>query len=466
MAGTFTPIETKHRRIVTEIPAPQSVPLIEALKAAEPRSMSGMPPIVWDHADGFQVYDAWGNCWIDFTSAVILANVGHSHPVIGVAIRRQLDAKLWHNYCNPSEVRLATVRTLGEILPPYLDKVFLLTTGSEAVECAIKLTRLHGRSISPEKLHIVSYYGSFHGRTMAAQAAGGFMDQQEWMGLKPAGFHHIPFPECARCPWGKEKYENCGRECLERSLTRLREQGVQDELIAGVIVETFQGPFVAFMPVDYAQALREWTVEHRALLVFDEMQAGLGRTGKWFGFEHYGVEPDLVCLGKGITSSLPLSTVAGRAVIMDRPEPGEMSSTHTGNPLCCAAAMANIQVTRDEHLVERAASLEPTVRSRFEGLRNDFPRHVGSINGKGLVWAVHLMNPETSRLDPDLAGRVTTRCMELGLLMLQTHRGTLKIAPPLCITEEALLEGIEVIGTALKSAIDDCRRRETLRPSL
>jgi len=459
MPGTFTPIRTRYRRIVTPVPAPQSLPVIQALEAAEPRSMSGMPPVIWDRAEGFRVYDAWGNCWIDFSSSVVLANAGHSHPAIAAAIRKQLDAGLWHNYCFPSQVRLATVRMLREVLPPYLDKVFLLTTGSEATECAIKLMRLHGRTVSPEKYHIVSFSGSFHGRTMAAQAAGGFPDQQEWMGRKPPGFHHLPFPECARCPWGRERYENCGRECLERSLARLRGEGLREDEIAGVITETFQGPTVAFLPTDYAHALREWTAGHCILLAFDEIQAGFGRTGRWFGFEHYGVEPDLVCLGKGITSSLPLSTVAGRSAIMDLPEPGQASSSHTGNPLCCAAAMANIRVLREERLVERAASLEPVVRAALEGLRDKFPRHVGAIQGKGLVWAVYLLDPETRALDPVLARRVTARCLERGLLMLQTGRGTLKIAPPLCITEEALLEGVGVIEAALEEEAGEGQAR-------
>ncbi|MCL5104773.1 MAG: aminotransferase class III-fold pyridoxal phosphate-dependent enzyme [Armatimonadetes bacterium] len=444
-----THIETEYRRIISSIPHPDSVPLIEELRRIEPRSMSGMPPVVWDRAKGFQVWDAHGNMWIDFTSAVVLANAGHANLSIGDAIRKQLDTDLWHNYCNPSEMRLRTVKAILDIIPSYLDKVFLLTTGSEAVECAIKLIRLHGRSISPEKIHIVSFANSFHGRTMASQSAGGFPSQKEWMGLVPEGFHQIPFPECARCPWGRKEYDNCGVECFERGLSALRRSGVKDEQVAGVLAETFQGPYVAFMPPDYVRALRQWTQANDALLVFDEIQAGIGRTGKWFGFEHYGVEPDLACMGKGLTSCLPMSAVAGRAHILDLAEHGEMSSTHTGNPLCCAAAIANISAIREDGMLRNAGSMEPVVRKALESLRDKFPRHIGAVNGKGLVWAVYLLNPGTGQLDPSLSDRVTARCMELGLLMLQTGRGTLKIAPPLCITERALMEGIGVIEQAI-----------------
>jgi len=237
-------------------------------------------------------------------------------------------------------------------------------------------------------------------------------------------------------------------------LTR-REAGIADEMFAGVISETFQGPTVAFMPRGYAQALRQWASEHQVLLIFDEIQAGFGRTGKWFGFEHYGVAPDLVCLGKSITSSLPMSAVVGRAEILDLPGYGQMSSTHTGSPLCGAAAIANIEAIRDEHMVENAAKLEMVAREKLTAIRQRFPDHVGTINGKGLVWGVHLIDPDSAELDVELADAVTVRCMQLGLIMLRTMRGTLKIAPPLCVTEEALLEGLGVI----EEAIADCIQR-------
>ena len=446
-------IETSHRRIVSEIPHPDSHALIEELGRIEPRSMGGMPPIVWDRAEGYQVHDPYGNVWIDFSSAVILANAGHANPAIGNAIRAQLDAGLWQSYCNPSAIRLRMTRAVLGIAPAHLDKVFLLTTGAEATECAIKLMRLHGRRTQPEKYHILSFLNAFHGRTMAAQAAGGFPDQQAWMGATPGGFHHIPFPECARCPWGKACYAQCGRECLKRGLDTIREAGPAEDQFAGVLSETFQGPTVAFMPPDYAVALRQWADEHGALLAFDEIQAGFGRTGKWFGCEHYPIEPDLLCLGKGMTSCLPMSAVLGRGEILDLPEHGEMSSTHTGNPLCAAAALANIEQIREHGLVDRAAALGEVLRDVAGRLRQAFPRHVGAINGRGLAWAVYLLDPSTGRLDIDVAQRVTTCCMQQGLFMMQTGRGTLKIAPPLTIPEDALREGLDVIGSAVSECV-------------
>ena len=451
--GKFTPIETKYRRIVSAIPHPDSVPLIEELERVEPRSVCGFSPVVWNRAEGFQVWDGHGSKFLDFTASIILANAGNSHPLIAQAIRDQLDASLWHNYLNPTEIRLRTVKAIAEVAPPYLDKVFLLTTGSEATEAAIKLARLHGQMIAKGKFHILSFHNGFHGRTMGAQAASGSRAAQEWMGEPPPGFHHIPFPDSA--DYAEDKRADVGywRDHLEHSLEPLRSQGCNDDVFAGVITETFQGPTVAFLPRGYARALREWCNEHQVLLIFDEIQAGFGRTGKWWGFEHYGVEPDLICLGKGITSSLPLSALVGRGEILDLPGHGEMSSTHTGNPLCCAAALANITAIRQEGLVENAAVLEPMARTRLAGLRRRFPEHVGTINGKGLAWAVYLLDPQTGELDSKLSDAVTLRCMELGLLMLKTMRGTLKIVPPLCITADAFLEGLEVIEQALADCV-------------
>ncbi len=436
-------VATAHRCIVSPIPHPNSLDLIRELQRTEPRSMAGFPPVVWDRAQGFGVFDAHGNQWIDFTSSVVLANAGHSHPRIAEAIRNQLDRNLWHNYCNPSQIRLDAISALQSILPSDLDKIYLLTTGSEAVECAIKLMRTHGQTIADDKYHIVSYLDSFHGRTMGSQTAGGYLDQQSWMGRAPEGFHHIPFP-------GPDD----GEDFLLRSLDQLHRDGLDLDRIAGFLTETFQGPTVAWMPPAYLEALRRWCDDHHALITFDDIQAGFGRTGKWFGFQHYDVPIDLAVLAKGITSSLPMSAVAGRAAILDLTPHGGMSSTHAGNPLCAAAAIANIETLRDEGMVDNAARLGDVAQVALAALRDRFPGRIGAINGKGLALAVFLLDPTsgggTGGRDVDLGRRVTKRCMETGLLMLDTRRGTLKIAPPLCITEDALLEGIDVIAQAIE----------------
>lgn len=442
-------VRTTHRAISTPLPVPGSEEVTEVLARYEPRSMAGHSPVIWDRAEGYQIFDPYGNIWIDFSSAVVLANAGHAHEEICQAIKAQVDRKLLHNYIFPSEIRARLVERLVAISPESLEKVFLLTTGSEATECAIKLTRMHGRTLGPEKIGIVSFTNSFHGRTMGSQMIGGYPDQKEWIGHLDPDMHQIPFPFCFKCPWGKGEYEHCGEECFQRGMSKLSEQGIGPERIAGFISESFQGPSVAFMPEDYAQAMRRWADVHQTLVVFDEIQAGFGRSGKLFAYEHYGIEADLICCGKGITGSLPLSAVLGRARIMDIPDHGEMSSTHTGNPLCCAAALANLDVIEDEGLVARAAVLGRKLEARLNALRRKYPERIGGIGGKGLAYAVYLVKPDTKELDVDLGDRVTESALHRGLFMLQTGRGTLKIAPPLSIPEDALLEGVDVIDEAI-----------------
>src|SRR5215218_5978606 len=193
---TVSQIETKYRRIVTEFPVPESLPLLEKLRQYEPRSMQGQPPVVWDRAEGFQVWDAYGNCWIDWSSGVLITNAGHGRREIIEAIQKQAESKLLTNYCFPSEIRGRLVERLASILPSPLKKVLLLTTGSEAVECAIKLCRTNGVRVGGRSKHvIVSFDKSFHGRTLGSQQAGGIPALKEWVVNLDKGFVQAPFPD-------------------------------------------------------------------------------------------------------------------------------------------------------------------------------------------------------------------------------------------------------------------------------
>ncbi|MGD0579321.1 MAG: aspartate aminotransferase family protein, partial [Bryobacteraceae bacterium] len=323
-------LSTPFRRIQTAIPAPGSLAALETLARSEPLAMRGQPPILWDHASGFQVYDAFGNCWIDWSSGVLIANAGHGRQEICEAISRQAAKGLLTTYCFPSQERAQLVERLVGLLPEPLKKVFLLTTGSEAVECAIKLCRAWGVRLGGHAKHvIVSFEKGFHGRTLGSQQAGGIPALKEWIVNLDPGFVQVPFPDGF---WTKDT----SFDLFERSL---REAGVDPASVAGVLMETYQGGTSAFAPPAYAHSLRVWCRRHGALLVCDEVQAGFGRTGTLWGFEHYGVVPDLACFGKGISSSLPISAVAGRPEVMDQFGQGSMTSTHSGNPVCCAAAL-------------------------------------------------------------------------------------------------------------------------------
>lgn len=438
-------VETPFRRIVTDFPVPESLPILRKLQAYEPVAMRGQPPVVWDHGQGFQVYDAWGNQWIDWSSGVLIANAGHGCPEIADAIALQVSSKLLTNYCFPSEIRSRLVERLASLLPEPLKKVFLLTTGSETVECAIKLCRSHGVKIGGRAKHvIVSYDKSFHGRTLGSQQAGGIPALKEWIVNLDPGFVQIPFPD------GFRTADN-SFEGFERAL---REHSVEPRNVAGVILETYQGGSAAFAPATYMQSLRQWCTNHKALLVCDEVQAGFGRTGTLWGFEHYGIVPDLALFGKGMSSSLPISAVAGGPDVMDLHPAGSMTSTHTGNPICCAAALASIEVVLKENLAGNARQMGAVLHERLRALRSRFPQ-IGSVDGKGLVAGIACVAPGRRKPDGNLAWEVVERCVEKGVLMFSPvgfGSATVKISPPLVITEAAILESVSVLEEVFAEA--------------
>ena len=444
---TLTPrrvprVETAFRRIVTDFPVPESIPLLLKLQTYEPVAMRGQAPVVWDHGEGFQVFDAWGNKWIDWSSGVLIANAGHGRREISDAIARQASSKLLTNYCFPSDIRAQLVAKLASLLPDPLKKIFLLTTGSETVECAIKLCRTHGSRAGGRGKHvIISYDKAFHGRTLGSQQAGGIPSLKEWIVNLDPGFVQISFPD------GFRTADN-SFEGFERAL---REWNIEPAQVAGVILETYQGGSAAFAPVEYMRALRDWCTRHNALLVCDEVQAGFGRTGMLWGFEHYNIVPDLALFGKGMSSSLPISAVAGRPDIMDLHPPGSMTSTHTGNPVCCAAALASIDLVLSENLPGNACRIGALLHDQLRGFRTRFPQ-VGSVDGKGLVAGVSCVIPGTKEPDGDLAWDVVERCVEKGVLMFSPvglGGGTVKISPPLVINEPAILESVAVLEEAL-----------------
>lgn len=439
-------VHTKYRRIQTPIPVPDSIPILEALHRDEPRSMRGQPPVIWDRAEGFQVHDRWGNTWMDWSSGVLVASAGHGRQEVRDAICDQVRHGLLHNYCFPSEIRAKLAGRLAELAPDPLEKVFLLTTGSETTECAVKLARTHGRSVGGNrKIGIVSYEGAFHGRTLGAQMIGGTPALKEWIVNLDPDMVQVPFPEGFRC----------ADTSFDFFLKSLAEKDFGPERIAGVITETYQGGNAAFMPAEYAQKLREWCTEHDIVLMMDEVQAGFGRTGKMWGFEHYGIVPDLICCGKAITSGMPLSAVIGRADLMDQYAPGSMTSTHTGNPVCVAAALANLDIVVNEKLAEKAAEVGEVLHSGLCEVGDKHSDVVGAETGRGMVGGLQMVKPGGKEPDAALAADIVRRCVEKGLLMFHPvgfGGATVKIAPPLVTPEDAVLEGLSVLREAMEEA--------------
>ena len=440
-------VQTRHRRIQSKIPHPDSLPILEKLRQFEPQSMRGQPPLVWDRAEDIYVYDRYGNKWLDWSSGVLVANCGHGAPEVRQAIIDQVNSGLLHNYVFPSEERAELVELLAGLAPKELDKVFLLTTGSEATECAIKLARSHGiRKGGNRKIGIVGAERGFHGRTLGSQQAGGIPGQKGWIVNEDPGIVQVPFPDGY---WTEDT-------SFELFLSTLERKNLKPDDVAGVMFETYQGVGPDFAPQEHIRQLAAWCKAHDSLLIFDEVQAGFGRTGKFWAFEHYEVTPDVICCGKGITSSLPLSAVIGRREIMDQFPPGSMTSTHTGNPVCCAAAVANLRKIVSENLALNAAHLGTILEAGLRGIQERHRDVVGHFTCRGLVAGLQMTKPGKKEPDHDLAHAIVERCFEKGLLFfcpVGAWGQTVKIAPPLTITEDALREGLEVLRSVMDEII-------------
>jgi 4-aminobutyrate aminotransferase-like enzyme len=437
-------IKTRFRAIRTPIPVPASLPIFEKLRQSEPRSMAGQPPIVWHKAQGSTVSDRWGNRWIDWSSGVLIANAGHGHPAIVKAVREVVDRPLLATYVFPHEGRAELVKQLSALSPdPANYQVFLLSTGSEATENCIKLSKTYAmEKHGPRKRYMVSFLNAFHGRTLGAQLAGGMPRLKKWIGEADPTYVQVPFPD---------GYKN-EDVSFDLFLKTLRDKGVKPAEIAGVMSESYQGVGPDFFPVEYARKLAAFCRTHDIVLTMDEVQAGFGRTGRVFCFEHYGIKPDLIACGKGITSSLPLSAVIGRTDIMGLYPPGSMTSTHSASPLAVAAALANLKVLKDERLVERAARLGKWFMPELKRIQRKYPRVLGCFQGKGMVAGIQVVHAGTRTPDPALAVKINVACFQKGLLLFAPvgiGGECLKIAPPLSMEEDALRESVAVFEEAM-----------------
>ncbi len=293
-------IRTKYRSIQTEIPAPGTAEIFSRLEKVESRSMHGQLPIVWDKAEDFSVYDIAGNCWIDFTSTIFVANVGHSNKLVSDAISKQLGDPIYSCYAYANPVRADYIERLIRFAGKPFEKVFLLSAGTEATEAVMKLMRMNGQNKGKRRRGIICIENNWHGRTLGAQMMSSNLAQRDWIGYQDVDIHHIPFPY----PWALDG--RSGEEFMYQGLNELTAKGIDlEQDVCGFMLETFQGWGAVFYPKDFVQAIEKVCRKNNILLAFDEMQAGFGRTGKAFGYMHYEVTPDLIACGKGMGVACP-----------------------------------------------------------------------------------------------------------------------------------------------------------------
>ena len=436
-------LEAKVANVKCELPGPRSKALFERWEKVEAQCAGYQAKVVWDHAKGVVVTDVDGNTFIDWTSGVLVTNVGHCHPDLVKAAQEQ-SAKLLNNYECLHEPRVIAAEKLISVLPVHLDKCFFLSTGAEATEGALRIMKR-----KTGKFEIVSFHGGFHGRTSAAAAAGGMGGPKRGYGPTVPGAIRVPFPHCYRCPF-KAKQETCGMMCLEFMDDAVRANSTGS--LAGLIVEPYQGAAgFLFPPKGWLPAVEKWVREHSMLFTLDEVQSSYGRTGKFFALEWENLTPDLVTIGKGIGSGVPASAVAARGNVINALNHGDMSSTMGGNPVASAAVSAVVDIMNREKLADNALRMGEMMKQRLLEMMEHNP-YIGDVRGMGLVMGVELVKDKATK-EPaaDLTKKMIDICAQHGLLIgsVGVFGNVVRVAPPLCITEAEAQESLDLFEKAL-----------------
>ncbi len=428
-----------------EIPGPRSAELLDVSREYEPPCMADQVPVVWDHGEGVWVWDVDGNRFLDFTSGVLVTNLGHSHPRHVESIREQA-GRLMNCYSFPTPERVTLSKRLTDLLPENIDQTFLLTTGAEATEAAIRIAkRFTG------KHEVLSFYGGFHGRTYGPMSVAGNMKTKRAFGPQLPGGILAPFPYFYRDFYNSETEEECAQRCLE-NLDRIIDSTSTGD-VGAVITEPYQGGagFI-FPPAGWLKGLEAWAREREMVFILDEVQSSFGRTGKLFALEWEDLLPNMVCLGKGIGSGMPASALAGESGIFECMGVGEMSSTCGGNPLASAASHAVLDVMEEEMLPENAQRVGDCMMARLRELMAKY-EVLGDVRGQGLVIGLEfVLDPEKKTPAPELTSDVLLTAGAHGLLLgkVGLYGNVVRIAPPLVITESEAEMGIDILDRALE----------------
>lgn len=434
-------------KLVCPLPGPKARTAIEADNRLMSPSFTRSYPLVAKRGRGCRVEDVDGNEFIDFAAGIAVASTGHCHPEVVAAIQKQA-AELMHisgtDFYNELLTDLAA--RLSAIAPMHgPHRVSYGNSGAEAIECAIKLARYHtGRP------HIIAFYGAFHGRTMGALSLTASKSQQKrrFAPLVP-GVTHVPYPYTYRgCFGGEKEQEAFNLGCARFIEEKLFKTILPPEEVAAIFVEPIQGEGgYVVAPTNFMRELRAICDRHGILLVADEVQSGMGRTGKWWAIQHTGVEPDIVTMAKGIASGMPLSACISRAEIMDW-VPGSHASTFGGNPVAIAAALATMDILEREG-VANAARVGELIKQRALGWKQTH-KLVGDVRGRGLMIGIELVKDKATR---EPAGELRNRILELafehGLLILGCGENTIRICPPLVLSEQEATVALDILEDAL-----------------
>jgi len=435
-------------KIVVTPPGPKSLELMELRKKHVPKAVYNVTPIFVAESKGSLIKDVDGNEYIDFATGISCLNVGHGNPEVVKAVREQLDKYLhlcFHVTPYESYVRLA--EKLSTIAPGNLEKkALLVNSGAEAVENAVKISRRYsGRPT------IVTFEYAFHGRTRLAMSLTGSVQPYKYgFGPLDPAVHRTPYAYCYRCSFGLE-YPACNMRCVEYIRDTLEIHLSPDE-VAAIIFEPIEGEggFIA-PPKEFVQGLRKICDENGILLIDDEVQSGMGRTGRMFAVEHFNVVPDIIALAKSLGGGLPLAAVIGRVNVMDSVHVGGLGGTFGGNPLCCVAGLKAVEVA--QQLLGNAEKLGKLLTSRLREMYEKY-EIIGNVRGVGLMAGVELVKDRKSK-EPAKEERnhILTGCHKNGLIIIGAgpYKNVIRFLPPLNISENLLNKGLDIFENAIRT---------------
>ena len=430
------------------LPGPKAKAMLERDQKVVSSSYPRAYPLVMDHGKGVEVWDADGNRFIDMMAGIAVLSTGHSHPKVVKAVKDAAENFLHisSDFYHEGWVRLS--EKLDEIAPfEEHAKTFLTNSGTEAVETAIKLAKYHTK-----RHNFIGFFGAFHGRTMGSVSftASKPHYHRGFYPLMP-GVTHVPFPDEYRPILHRKLGEDYGETCVRFIEEEIFDHNVPGDEIAGILVEPIQGEGGYLVPpAGFFPALRKLCDKYGILLIVDEVQSGVGRTGKWWAVEHFGVEPDIVASAKGIASGLPLGACIARESVMTWPK-GAHGNTYGGNPIACAAALATIELLEDKYLANAAEVGQYTM----DALEEIQARHtsMGDVRGKGLMIGVEFVKDKNSKEpNEEIRNMIEHTAFEHGLLTLGCGKSTIRFAPPLCITKKEVDEALGIFEESVTMA--------------
>jgi 4-aminobutyrate aminotransferase / (S)-3-amino-2-methylpropionate transaminase / 5-aminovalerate transaminase len=442
------PAVEQSRRLVTDIPGPASLELSKRRAAAVSHGVGITMPVFAARAAGGIVEDVDGNRFIDLGSGIAVTTIGNSAPRVVDAVRAQV-ADFTHTcfMVTPYEQYLAVAEHLNRLTPGSGEKrSVLFNSGAEAVENAVKIARSYTR-----KPAVVAFDHAYHGRTnMAMALTAKSMPYKSGFGPFAPEIYRAPLSYPFRDGLLDKELATDGELAAQRAIDVIAKQ-VGAENLAAVVIEPIQGEGGFIVPAEgFLPALLDWCRDNNVVFVADEVQTGIARTGAWFACEHEGIEPDLICIAKGIADGLPLSAVTGRAEIMDAPHTSGVGGTFGGNPVACAAALATIDTIEADGLLERARQIERLMKDRLFALQATDDR-IGDVRGRGAMIAVEFVKPDSADPDAKLTGALATRAIAAGVIVLTagTFGNVVRFLPPLTISDELLSEGLDVVAGLL-----------------